>query len=82
VADYRPWHLPACPARDAAAAAGSEVGDACECPAEQFIGEFAAPVWEPGDGPLPARERLDRMARQGQADGIYEATDGPPPRTR
>lgn len=28
------------------------------------------------------REALDRMAQEGQAAGIYEATAGPPPRTR
>jgi excisionase family DNA binding protein len=28
------------------------------------------------------REALDRMAREGQAAGIYEATAGPPPPTR
>jgi excisionase family DNA binding protein len=28
------------------------------------------------------REALDRMAREGQEEGIYEATAGPPPRTR
>jgi excisionase family DNA binding protein len=28
------------------------------------------------------REALDRMAREGQAAGLYEATSGPPPRTR
>lgn len=28
------------------------------------------------------RESLDRMAREGQASGLYEATAGPPPRTR
>jgi excisionase family DNA binding protein len=28
------------------------------------------------------RESLTRMAREGQAAGIYEATGGPPPRTR
>jgi excisionase family DNA binding protein len=28
------------------------------------------------------RESLDRMARDGQAAGLYEATSGPPPRTR
>ena len=28
------------------------------------------------------REALDRMAREGQEDGLYEATAGPPPRTR
>jgi excisionase family DNA binding protein len=28
------------------------------------------------------RESLDRMAREGQEAGIYEATAGPPPRTR
>jgi excisionase family DNA binding protein len=28
------------------------------------------------------REALDRMAREGQAAGVYEATAGPPPRTR
>jgi excisionase family DNA binding protein len=28
------------------------------------------------------RETLDRMTREGQAAGIYEATAGPPPRTR
>ena len=28
------------------------------------------------------REALDRMAQEGQAAGLYEATAGPPPRTR
>ena len=28
------------------------------------------------------RESLDSMAREGQAAGLYEATSGPPPRTR
>lgn len=28
------------------------------------------------------RESLDRMAEEGQAAGLYEATSGPPPRTR
>jgi hypothetical protein len=28
------------------------------------------------------RESLTRMAREGQEAGIYEATSGPPPRTR
>jgi hypothetical protein len=28
------------------------------------------------------REALDRMAHEGQAAGLYEATAGPPPRTR
>ena len=28
------------------------------------------------------RSALDRMAREGEADGLYEATDGLPPRTR
>lgn len=28
------------------------------------------------------RESLDRMAREGQAAGLYEATSGPAPRTR
>jgi len=28
------------------------------------------------------REPLDRMAREGQEAGLYEATAGPPPRTR
>jgi excisionase family DNA binding protein len=28
------------------------------------------------------RESLRRMAREGQRAGIYEATSGPPPRTR
>jgi uncharacterized protein YbjQ (UPF0145 family) len=28
------------------------------------------------------REALDRMAQEGQAVGLYEATAGPPPRTR
>jgi excisionase family DNA binding protein len=28
------------------------------------------------------RESLDRMAREGQEAGLYEATAGPPPRTR
>lgn len=28
------------------------------------------------------RGALDRMARQAEADGLYEATDGPPRRTR
>lgn len=28
------------------------------------------------------RTALDRMAREGEEDGLYEATDGPPKRTR
>jgi uncharacterized protein YbjQ (UPF0145 family) len=28
------------------------------------------------------REALDRMTQEGQAAGLYEATAGPPPRTR
>jgi hypothetical protein len=28
------------------------------------------------------REALDRMAEEGQAAGLYEATAGPSPRTR
>ena len=31
---------------------------------------------------LERRESLDRMAHEGQAAGLYEATAGPPPRTR
>ena len=42
---YRPWHLPGCPARDAAVALG-----ACTCPPERWLDAFARPVPEAETG--------------------------------
>ena len=42
---YRPWHLTACAARDAAVTL-----EACTCPPERWLDSFAEPVLEAGDG--------------------------------
>ena len=42
--EFRPWHLTACPARDAAVTL-----EACTCPPERWLDAFARPVPEAGE---------------------------------
>jgi hypothetical protein len=66
VSDYRPWHLPECPARDPAVNVDSRRVDeasplpwphnlitvrTCTCPPERFT--QGGPIWDPGDEPGP-----------------------------
>ena len=56
--DYRPFHLPACPARDPRVNVdrlrlrdGITVTERiCTCPLDRF-GPGSKPIWEPGDTP-------------------------------